>query len=67
MNEDMRTLTCINSVAMSLFGAAMGMFGEWGISTVAFVSALANATVLLMEDVEEKKKRFEGGNPPILR
>lgn len=56
MMDSTKTLTCINSVAMSLFGAAMGMFGEWGISTVAFVSALANATVLLLEDIEEKKK-----------
>lgn len=54
--DSMRMLTCINSVAMSLFGAATAMFGEWGISTVAFVSALMDAAVLLLEDVEKKKK-----------
>lgn len=56
MSEDMRTLICINSVAMSLIGAAAAMFGEWGISTVAWVSALMNATVLLLEDKERKKE-----------
>jgi len=60
MNENVRTLICINSVAMSLIGAATAMFGEWGISTVAFVSALSNAGVLLLEDMEKKKKEAMG-------
>lgn len=53
--DSTRTLTCINSVGMSLFGAAMAMFGEFGIAAVAYMSALANALVLLMEGKEEKK------------
>ena len=56
MNDDMKTLICINSVGMSLFGCAMGIFGEWGIATVAWVSALMNAAVLLLESKEERNK-----------
>ncbi len=55
MNEDMRTLTTINMVGMAYFSMAMAIIGDYGITAVAFISALINAIVLFQDDKEKKE------------